>query len=86
MIGASFNGNLYTTIIFCFSPTNDETDIITFENKLSNLVGHIPKYNVLIMGGDMDAQIGKDTYNKFCLHNSPNRNSRFLTQEWTSMA
>ena len=45
---------------------------------LSSLVRHFPKYNILIIGGDMNALIGKDRNNKFWLGNSPNRNKEYL--------
>ena len=80
-MSASFNGNPCTTIIICCNnPTNaiDETDFITY-NLLSSLVRCIPKQNVLIIGEDMNAQIGKEETNKFCLHNSSNRNEEYLT-------
>ena len=38
----------------------------------------IPKYNVLVIGEDVDAQIGKNLNNKFTLHNSSNRNWKHL--------
>ena len=81
MMCASFNSNPNTTILSSYSPTNasDETDIITFYNKLSSLVQHIPKHNTLIISGDMNAQKAKDENNKFCLHNSSNRNGEYLT-------
>ena len=34
----------------------------------------IPKHNLLIPGGDMNAQIGKNRHNKYSLHNISNRN------------
>ena len=74
MMIASYNGNPSTTIMSCNSPTNtsDETNLITFYNELSSLVrSPPPQHNV---GGDINAQIGKDENNKFCLHNSSNRN------------
>ena len=76
MMYASFNGNIYTAIMSCYSPTNvsDETDIITFYNELSSLVWHIPKHNIQTISGDMNAQIGKDESNKFCFNNSSNGN------------
>ena len=54
-----------TKIISWCSPTNasDETDTITVYNQLSPLVWHIPKHNVLIIGGDVNAQTGKDENN-----------------------
>ena len=39
----------------------------------------IPKHNVLINGGDMNAQIGKNGNNKYSLHNTSNRNGQHLT-------
>ena len=76
-----FNGNPSTTTISCYSPTNasEEKDLDTLYNELSSLVHRIPKHNVLIIRGDMNAQIGKNENNKFSLHNSSNRNGEFLT-------
>ena len=75
------NGNPSTTIISCYSPTkaNDGTDLDTFYNELSLLVHRIPKHNVLIIGGNMNSQIGKNVNNKFSLHNTSNRNEEHLT-------
>ena len=60
MTVAMFNGNPSAAIISCYSSTNvsEETDPIAFYNKLSSLVRNIPKHNVFVFGGDMDAQIG----------------------------
>ena len=76
----SFNSNSYTAISFCYSPTNasDKTDIIIFFNELYSLVQRIPKHKFLIISGDMNAQIGKDRKNKFCLRNSSDRNGVYL--------
>ena len=62
MTVATFNGNHSTTIISCYSPSNasDETDLVTFSNEPSSLVRSISKHNVLIIGEDIDAQIGKN--------------------------
>ena len=78
---ATFNGQPSTTIISCYSPTNvsDEMDHIAFYNKLSSHVHSILKHNFLIIGGDMNAQIGKNVSNKFSLHSSSNRNGEHLT-------
>ena len=60
MMVATFNGNPSTTIFSCYSPTNatDETHNDTFYNELSLLVRSIPNYNILIIGGDVNARIG----------------------------
>ena len=79
MMVATFNGDPSTTIIPCYSPTNvsEETDLITFYNVLSSLIHSIPKH-ILIIGGDMNAQIGKNINHKFSLYNSSNRNEEHL--------
>ena len=78
---ATLNGNPSATTIPCYSPTNvsEETDFITVYNELSSLVRSIPKHNVLVIGGDMNAQIGKNLNRKFSLHNLSNRNGEHLT-------
>ena len=78
---ATFNGNPSSTIISFYSPTNvyEETDLIAFYDELSFLVRSILKHNVLVIGGDMNAQIGKNVNHKLSLHNSSNRNGQHLT-------
>ena len=65
----TFNGNPGTMIISCNSPTNasDEIDLDNLYNELSSLVRSIPKHNVLMIGGDMNAQIGKNVNYKFSI-------------------
>ena len=81
MMVATFNGNPRATIISCYSPTNvsEETELITFYDELSFLIRSIPKHNVLVIGGDMNAQSGKNGNHKYSLHNSSNRNGQHLT-------
>ena len=80
MMVATFNGNPKATIISCYSPTNvsEETELVTFYEELSSLVRSIPKHNLLVIGGDMNAQIGKNRNNKYSLHNTSNRNGQHL--------
>ena len=35
------------------------TELVTFYDELSSLVRSIPKHNMLVIGGDMNAQIGE---------------------------
>ena len=81
MIVSTFNGNPRATIISCYSPTNvsEETELVTFYDELSSLVRSIPKHNMLFIGGDINAQIGKNRNNKYSLHNTSNRNRQHLT-------
>ena len=81
MMAATFNGNTKATIISCYRPTNvsEETELVTFYGELSSLVRRIPKNNLLVIGGDMNAQIGKNRNKKYSLHNTSNRNGQHLT-------
>ena len=81
MMAATFKGNPRATIIYCYSPAgvSEETELVTFYDELSSLVCNIPKHSMLVIGGDMNAQIGKDVNNKYSLHNTSNRNGQHLT-------
>ena len=67
-------------IISSHSPysVSEETDLIAFYNELSSLVRSVLKHNVLVIGGDMNAQISKNINHKFGLHNSSKRNWEHL--------
>ena len=82
MMTATFNGNPRATIISCYSPTsvNEEAELVAFYDELSSLVRCIPRHNVLVVGGDMNAQIGKNGNNKYSLHNTSNRNGQHPTE------
>ena len=76
MIIATFDGNPTTTVISCYSPTNtsEEETVTEFYQQLSSLVRRIPKHNVVLIGGDINAQIG----NEFLFHSHTNRNGQYL--------
>ena len=81
MLAATYNGNPRAPIISCYSPTNvsEETELVAFYDELSSFVRSIPKHNLLVIGGDMNALIGNNGNNKYSLHNTSNRNERHLT-------
>ena len=81
MLVATFNGNSRATIISCYSPTNvsEETELVALYDELSSFVRSIPKHNQLVIGGDINAQIGKNGYNKYSLHNTSNRKGQHVT-------
>ena len=81
MMVATFNGSPRATIISSYSPTNvsEETELISFYDDLPSLVRSIPKHNVLVIGGDMNAQIGKNGNNKYSRHNMSDRNGQHIT-------
>ena len=78
---STFDSNRSTRIISCYSPNNarDETDLDVFYNELTSVGRSIPKHNVLIIGGNMNAQIGKKVNNNISLHNLSKRNEEHLT-------
>ena len=84
-MGATFNGNPRAKIISCYSPTNvnEETELVTFNNELSSLVCSILKHDILVIGGDMNAQIRKNGNNRHTLHNTSNGNGQHLTDFMT---
>ena len=77
---ASFNGNPCTTVISCYSPTNvtNEEEVIEFYHNLTDLTNAIPKHNVKIIGGDMNAKIGQEDAKGSSFHESTNRNGEYL--------
>ena len=81
MLAGTFNGNPRAKILSCYSPTNvsEETELVTFYDELSSLEHSIPKHNLLVIGRDINAQIGKNGNNKYSLHNTSNRNGQHLT-------
>ena len=81
MMLLTFNGKPSPAIISCYNPTNvsKETVLIAFYDELSSLVRSILKHIVLVIGGDVNAQIGKNVSYKFSLHDSSNRNWQHLT-------
>ena len=54
-------------------------DLDTFYNELFSLVHSVPKHNVLIIGVDMNTNIGKNINNKFSLQYMSNRDGEHLT-------
>jgi len=47
-------------VIATFTNISDEADVINVYDDLSTLVQSIPKHNVIIMGGEMNAYIDRD--------------------------
>ena len=56
---ATFNGNPKTTIISCYIKINVSEEVEQFYLELAYLIRQIPKHNMLVIGGDFNAQIGQ---------------------------
>ena len=77
---ATFHGNPNTIIISCYSPTHvsEELEVEQFYMKLASLTRQIPKHNMLVIGGDFNAQLGKINNSKFSYHTNVNINGNML--------
>ena len=77
---ATFHGNPTTTIISCYSPTNvsEELEVEQFYMELASLTRQIPKHNMLVIGGDFNAHLGKLNNSKLSYHTNANRNGNML--------
>ena len=69
---ATFNGNPATTVISCYSPTNaSELEMaIKFYEDLTGVIKEIPKHNVKVIAGDMNAQICSEDAKGYTFNNS----------------
>ena len=67
---ANFNGNPQTSIIVFYSPTNvyDPTEIENVDENLTSTTRQIPKHNIVIIAGDINAHLGITDGFKFALH------------------
>ena len=79
IIVANFAGNPATTVICCYSPTNcaDNSEVIQFYDDLRQTTKKTPRHNVLVVLGDLNAQIGKGDKN-FTYNKVTNRNGKHL--------
>ena len=72
-------GNPVTTVLCCYSPHNElpEEDVVQFYQELSTIINPIPAHNLLLIGGDFNAQLGP-TDSLFTLHKNTNRNGKHM--------
>ena len=79
LLKATLNGNPIPTIISCYSPTNvsEDEEAINFYHDLSDAISNIPKHNILLIGGDMNAKLSKGDF-PHSFHNETNRNGRLF--------
>ena len=80
----TFHGNPNTTIISCYSPKNvsEELEVEQFYTEFASLTRQIPKHNMLVIGGDFNAQLGKLNNSKFSYHTNANRNGNMCTTSY----
>ena len=75
----TLHGNPMTTALCCYSPHNElpEEDVPQFYHELSTVIYAIPAHNLLIIGGDMNAQLGPPDA-LFTCANDTNRNGKYM--------
>ena len=80
IVAIHFMGNPLTTVISCYSPTNmsDQEETERFYVDLTSYTRHIPKHNVLVIGGDFNAHLGKENGYKYSFYINTNRNGNML--------
>ena len=56
----SLQGNPTSTVLCCYSPHNEQPEeaVTSFYQELSSTINSIPAHNLLIIGGDFNAQLG----------------------------
>ena len=52
--------------------------MIDFYDCLSSLIRTIPKHNLIVGGGDFNAELGMSQYHRFTYHQTTNRNGEYL--------
>ena len=77
---ATFNGNPQTTFVACYSPTNvsEEIQAQEFYTQLQDTIRKLPKHNVIIVAGDLNAQVGIQDTKGSSFHEQTNRNGQML--------
>ena len=55
-----------STVIVCYAPTNNAEEVVkeTFYEQLQVTVSEVNRHDVLIVGGDFNAKVGKDSRGK----------------------
>ena len=76
---AIFKGNPKCTVISTYSPTNvtSEDTIQEYYSELTTFIHQVPKNNILLLCGDVNAQIGPIS-GKHPYHRTNNRNGELL--------
>ena len=79
IIEITLNGSPATTIFSCYSPHNEytEEDVTQFYYELSSAVYSVPAHNLVVLGGDFNAQLGPEDA-RFTISQMTNRNGLLL--------
>ena len=82
IFGVTLDGNPRCTAFSVYSPTECASDDVAeeFHNELRATIASIPAHNLLAVGGDFNAHVGKEDNNdkSWYYHERTNRNGRLL--------
>ena len=76
----SFDGNPRLTVINVYSPCEGDNEAVQFHDELREAISEVPEHHVLLVIGDMNAKLGKETLDdhRFYFHSQTNRNGSLL--------
>ena len=77
IIISHFSGNPSTTVIVHYSPTEGSATAKDHYNNLTNAINSVPKHNLLLVIGDCNAHVGKES-SRYTYHEKTNTNGRHL--------
>ena len=75
-----FKGNPEVSVVSCYSPTNcsPDSEAENFYNLLSDVCKQIPKHDIMVVCGDMNAQLGGEDIKGYVYGKKTNRNGQYL--------
>ena len=78
----SFDGDPRLTVINIYSPCEGDNEAVQFHDELREAISEVPEHHVLLVIGDMNAKLGKETLDdhRFYFHSQTNRNGSLLIQ------
>ena len=76
----SFDGNPRLTVINVYSPFEGDNEAVEFHDELRAAISEVPGHHLLLVLGDMNAKLGKETMDdhRFYFHSQTNRNGSLL--------
>ena len=61
ILTVSFDGNPRLTVINVYSPIEGDEEAVEFHENLRAAVAEVPEHHLLLVIGDMNARLGKET-------------------------
>ena len=80
ILTVSFDGNPRLTVINVYSPIEGDEEAVEFHENLRAAVAEVPEHHLLLVIGDMNARLGKETVDDhgWYFHKLTNQNGKLL--------